>query len=78
MIAYPADTDARFFRRLAADGVLDRLTRFEESGEAGIHLPAETSHQRPSRQRSPSMASMITTGSVRGKCSAPQLGQSRR
>src|SRR6266851_736755 len=32
---------------------------------------------RPSRARSPWMASMITTGSVRGKCDARQSGQRR-
>ena len=32
---------------------------------------------RPSRQRSPLIASMITTGSVRGKCSTLQAGHSR-
>ena len=34
--------------------------------------------ERPSTQRSPAITSMITTGSVRGKCSTPQDGQSRR
>ena len=34
--------------------------------------------ERPSRQLSPSIASMMTTGSVRGKCCALQFGQSRR
>ena len=34
--------------------------------------------ERPSTQRSPAIGSMITTGSVRGKCSALQTGQSRR
>ena len=34
--------------------------------------------ERPSRQWSPSNASMITTGSVRGKCCALHCGQSRR
>ena len=33
---------------------------------------------RPSRQRSPSTASMMTTGSVRGKCCALQTSHSRR
>ena len=33
---------------------------------------------RPSRQRSPSSASMMTTGSVRGKCCALQASHSRR
>ena len=33
---------------------------------------------RPSRQESPSTASMMTTGSVRGKCCMPQFGHSRR
>ena len=34
--------------------------------------------ERPSTHRSPAIANMITTGSVRGKCSAWQAGQSRR
>ena len=34
--------------------------------------------ERPSTQRSPAIGSMMTTGSVRGKCSALQAGQSRR
>ena len=33
---------------------------------------------RPSRQRSPSIASMMTTGSVRGKCCVLQTSHSRR
>ena len=41
-------------------------------------LPARSAYERPSRQRSPATASMITTGSVRGKCCALQAGQSRR
>ena len=39
---------------------------------------ARSAGERPSRQRSPSTASMITTGSVRGKCCALHCGQSRR
>ena len=34
--------------------------------------------ERPRTQRSPAIASMMTTGSVRGKCSALHEGQSRR
>ena len=34
--------------------------------------------ERPSTHRSPEITSMMTTGSVRGKCSALQDGQSRR
>ena len=32
---------------------------------------------RPSRQRSPKVGSMITTGSVRGKCSVLQASHTR-
>ena len=42
------------------------------------HMVGRKRGDRPSRQRSPSIASMITTGSVRGKCSALQAAQSRR
>ena len=41
------------------------------------HMLAAKRPERPSRQRSPSIASMMTTGSVRGKCSTLQAGQSR-
>ncbi len=34
--------------------------------------------ERPSTQRSPATGSMMTTGSVRGKCCPRQAGQSRR
>ena len=42
------------------------------------HMLAAKRSERPSRQRSPSTASMITTGSVRGKCCDLAGGQSRR
>ena len=41
-------------------------------------MPGAKRACRPSRQWSPSTASMITTGSVRGKCCALHCGQSRR
>ena len=41
-------------------------------------MPGGKRDWRPSRHWSPRVASMITTGSVRGKCCAPQAGQSRR
>ena len=51
----------------------------------GSQKPARHDHmvcgkrgERPSTQRSPAIGSMMTTGSVRGKCSALQTGQSRR
>src|SRR5271165_3295560 len=37
-----SDANSNLFRHLAADGVFDRLPRFHESGEAGIHLRRET------------------------------------
>ncbi len=42
------------------------------------HMVGANRGERPSTQRSPAIASMITTGSVRGKCSTLQDGQSRR
>ena len=42
------------------------------------HMVCGKRGERPSTQRSPAIASMMTTGSVRGKCSALQEGQSRR
>ena len=42
------------------------------------HMVGRKRGERPSTQRSPAIASMITTGSVRGKCCALQDGQSRR
>src|SRR3954454_10405813 len=41
------------------------------------HMLATKRPARPSRQLSPSTASMITTGSVRGKCSTLHEGHSR-
>ncbi len=41
------------------------------------NMPCGHAAWRPSRQRSPRTASMITTGSVRGKCSTLQEGQKR-
>ena len=41
------------------------------------HMPLGQTFWRPIRQRSPITGSMITTGSVRGKCSALQDGQTR-
>ena len=41
-------------------------------------MPLGQRDWRPSRQRSPSSASMMTTGSVRGKCCALQTSHSRR
>jgi hypothetical protein len=41
------------------------------------HMPGGNCFCRPSRHLSPEVTSMITTGSVRGKCSALQLGHSR-
>src|SRR6516165_12690926 len=55
------------------------------SDSPGSQKPARQDHmvggkrgERPSTQRSPAIGSMITTGSVRGKCSALHAGQSRR
>ena len=42
------------------------------------YMPFGKRAWRPSRQASPSTASMITTGSVRGKCCALQASHSRR
>ena len=42
------------------------------------HMVGAKRRERPSTQRSPAIASMMTTGSVRGKCSRLQTGQSRR
>ena len=41
------------------------------------YMPGRNCFCRPSRHLSPEVTSMITTGSVRGKCSALQFGQSR-
>ena len=40
-------------------------------------MPGGNCFCRPSRHLSSEVTSMITTGSVRGKCSALQLGHSR-
>ena len=37
VIADTADMDARFFQGFATHGVFDRLPRFDEAGETGIH-----------------------------------------
>ena len=42
------------------------------------HMVGANRGERPSTQRSPLIGSMMTTGSVRGKCSASHDGQSRR
>ena len=42
------------------------------------HMVGANRGERPSTQRSPAIASMMTTGSVRGKCSRLADGQSRR
>ena len=62
-----------FLQRLAAHRVLDRLARLDEAGEAE-YMPGAKCRPRPSRHRSRVTASMIATGSVRGKCSVPQAG----
>ena len=41
------------------------------------NMPLGQMAWRPKRQRSPKTGSMITTGSVRGKCSPLQEGQAR-
>ena len=80
VIGDAADADAGFLVRLAPDRVLDRLAGLDEAGEAGVHARREmrlAAEQARARRR-PWIASMITTGSVRGKCCALQCGQSRR
>ena len=42
------------------------------------YIPSGQAGERPSRRSLPATISMMTTGSVRGKCWAPQAGQVRR
>ena len=42
------------------------------------YMPSGQPGERPKRTELPWVTSMITTGSVRGKCWRPQAGQSRR
>ena len=70
--------DARLLAHLARDGLLEALARLDEprqrasSGPAGQRRLAAEQHAGRRRR-----TSMITTGSVRGWCSAPQFGQRR-
>ena len=42
------------------------------------YMPGGQAGERPSSTALPERISMMTTGSVRGKCWAPQAGQARR
>jgi len=61
------DPHAGLLPHLAPHRLLDRLARLQEIRPAPNTCPARKRGCRPSRQRSPSMASMMTTGSTRGK-----------
>ncbi len=76
-IFHPPAFDAGLLQRLAPHRVLDALRPARRSRRGTTTWSAAKRPERPSKQRSPRTASMMTTGSVRGKCSTLQAGQAR-
>ena len=70
----PGSPTSSFTSRLTASSIVSPGSRNPASAE---YMPGAKRGWRPSRQRSPSIASMITTGSTRGKISMLQVGQTR-
>ena len=71
MVMHRRHLDRGFLAHLACDGVL-RLSPGSTKPASVEYMPGRKFLLRPSRARSPSVTSMITAGSVRGKCIVAQ------
>ena len=76
VIAHRADPHAALLEHLARHRLLQALAGLHEPGQRRIHRACSGKRcEWPSSTRSPRWTSMITAGSVRGKCCAPQAVQ---
>ena len=74
----PCAGEPDFLAHFAPHRFLDRFAGLGRNRQGTTTSSAESAASGRARNASPAIASMITTGSVRGKCSALQEGQSRR